>query len=193
MLSNLNKYKIVLCSNSPRRKELLKGLGIDFQVRVVDGIDETYDNTLSGDIIAQMISTKKIDVYSATMKSDELLITADTIVYSDNEVLGKPFDRTDAIRMLQKLSGKSHDVITGVSVQTIDNRITFSVITKVTFANISDDEIIYYVDKFKPYDKAGSYGIQEWIGYIGVKMIEGSFFNVMGLPIQKLYSILKTL
>lgn len=191
VLPNLKQYKIVLCSNSPRRKELMRGLGLDFQTRVIDGIDESYDKSLPGEDIAKIISEKKAESYKATMSSDELIITADTIVYVDGEVLGKPQDRLDAIRMLKMLSGKSHDVITGVCIQTQTKCTSFSVKTKVTFAQMTDDEINFYIDNHKPYDKAGAYGIQEWIGYIGVESIEGSYFNVMGLPVQKLYSVLK--
>lgn len=191
VLPNLKQYKIVLCSNSPRRKELMRGLGLDFQTRVIDGIDESYDKSLPGEDIAKIISEKKAESYKATMSSDELIITADTIVYVDGEVLGKPQDRLDAIRMLKMLSGKSHDVITGVCIQTQTKSTSFSVKTKVTFAQMTDDEINFYIDNHKPYDKAGAYGIQEWIGYIGVESIEGSYFNVMGLPVQKLYSVLK--
>lgn len=191
VLPNLKQYKIVLCSNSPRRKELMRGLGLDFQTRVIDGIDESYDKSLPGEDIAKIISEKKAESYKATMSSDELIITADTIVYVDGEVLGKPQDRLDAIRMLKILSGKSHDVITGVCIQTQTKSTSFSVKTKVTFAQMTDDEINFYIDNHKPYDKAGAYGIQEWIGYIGVESIEGSYFNVMGLPVQKLYSVLK--
>ncbi len=191
VLPNLKQYKIVLCSNSPRRKELMRGLGLDFQTRVIDGIDESYDKSLPGEDIAKIISEKKAESYKATMSPDELIITADTIVYVDGEVLGKPQDRLDAIRMLKMLSGKSHDVITGVCIQTQTKSTSFSVKTKVTFAQMTDDEINFYIDNHKPYDKAGAYGIQEWIGYIGVESIEGSYFNVMGLPVQKLYSVLK--
>jgi len=192
VLSNLSEHKIILCSNSPRRKELLNGLNIDFQIRVIDGVDESYDEGLNGEDIAQMIATKKADAYKASMAADEITITADTIVYVDGDVLGKPTDRKDAIRMVNLISGRTHDVITGVCVQTLDRRVVFSVSTKVSFVPLSDAEIEFYVDKYKPFDKAGAYGIQEWIGYVGVDYIEGSFFNVMGLPIQKLYSVLKT-
>lgn len=193
ILPNLKQYKIVLCSNSPRRKELLKGLGLNFQTRIIDGIDESYDKSLPGEDIAKMISEKKAESYKATMSSDELIITADTIVYVDGEVLGKPQDKIDAARMLKMISGKCHDVITGVCLLTSNKRISFSVKTKVSFAQITDDEISFYIENYKPYDKAGAYGIQEWIGYIGVDSIQGSYFNVMGLPVQRLYSELKNI
>ena len=193
ILPNLKQYKIVLCSNSPRRKELLKGLGLNFQTRIIDGIDESYDKSLPGEDIAKMISEKKAESYKATMSSDELIITADTIVYVDDEVLGKPQNKIDAARMLKMISGKCHDVITGVCLLTSNKRISFSVKTKVSFAQITDDEISFYIENYKPYDKAGAYGIQEWIGYIGVDSIQGSYFNVMGLPVQRLYSELKNI
>ena len=193
VLPNLKQYKIVLCSNSPRRKELLKGLGLNFQTRIIDGIDESYDKSLPGEDIAKMISEKKAESYKATMSSDELIITADTIVYVDGEVLGKPQNKIDAARMLKMISGKCHDVITGVCLLTSNKRISFSIKTKVSFAQITDDEISFYIENYKPYDKAGAYGIQEWIGYIGVDSIQGSYFNVMGLPVQRLYSELKNI
>lgn len=193
ILPNLKQYKIVLCSNSPRRKELLKGLGLNFQTRIIDGIDESYDKSLPGEDIAKMISEKKAESYKATMSSDELIITADTIVYVDGEVLGKPQNKIDAARMLKMISGKCHDVITGVCLLTSNKRISFSIKTKVSFAQITDDEISFYIENYKPYDKAGAYGIQEWIGYIGVDSIQGSYFNVMGLPVQRLYSELKNI
>lgn len=193
ILPNLKQYKIVLCSNSPRRKELLKGLGLNFQTRIIDGIDESYDKSLPGEDIAKMISEKKAESYKATMSSDELIIAADTIVYVDGEVLGKPQNKIDAARMLKMISGKCHDVITGVCLLTSNKRISFSVKTKVSFAQITDDEISFYIENYKPYDKAGAYGIQEWIGYIGVDSIQGSYFNVMGLPVQRLYSELKNI
>lgn len=193
ILPNLKQYKIVLCSNSPRRKELLKGLGLNFQTRIIDGVDESYDKSLPGEDIAKMISEKKAESYKATMSSDELIITADTIVYVDGEVLGKPQNKIDAARMLKMISGKCHDVITGVCLLTSNKRISFSVKTKVSFAQITDDEISFYIENYKPYDKAGAYGIQEWIGYIGVDSIQGSYFNVMGLPVQRLYSELKNI
>lgn len=193
ILHNLDKYNIILCSNSPRRKELLKGLGISFRTRVIENIDESYDKNLSGIEIVEMITQKKAAAYKQTMNLNELIITADTIVYANGKVLGKPKDRHDAIRMLGLLSGKSHEVITGVCVQTFNKQILFSTSTKVEFMSLTDDEIEFYIDNYHPFDKAGAYGIQEWIGFIGVKSIQGSFYNVMGLPIQKLYTKLKEL
>lgn len=184
-------HKIVLASGSPRRKELLAGLGYDFEVRLLNSIDESYPEGLSGEEIAQHIATKKADAYRPTMAENELIITADTIVYLDGEVLGKPKDETEARRMLRMLSGKTHQVITGVTLLTAQQTRTFASVSDVTFAHLSDEEINYYVSHYHPTDKAGAYGIQEWIGFIGVERIEGSYFNVMGLPMQKLYSEMK--
>lgn len=187
MLDNLKKYNIILASNSPRRKELLSGLGISYEVKMISGIDETYLPHLKGSDIPEFISRIKAAAYKPYMAENDLVITADTIVYANNEVLGKPKDREDAVRMLKILSGKTHQVMTGVSITTKEFQKTFSSVSDVTFDYLSDEEIDYYIDQFKPYDKAGAYGIQEWIGFIGVSGIRGSYFNVMGLPVQKLY------
>jgi septum formation protein len=184
-------YKIVLASNSPRRKELLKGLSIDFEVRVIPGIDETHPPDIPPEEIPACLARKKADAYRATMKPDELVITADTVVVLDSDILEKPADREDAIRMIRRLSGRKHHVITAVALTTIGRRKEFSVKSTVDFAELTAEEIEYYVDRYKPFDKAGAYGIQEWIGYIGVRGIEGSFYNVMGLPVQRLYQELK--
>ncbi|MCH5176272.1 MAG: septum formation protein Maf [Prevotellaceae bacterium] len=184
-------YKIILASNSPRRKELLGGLGIDFEVRTLQGIDESYPSTLKGEDIPMHISAKKAEEYRATMADNEMIITADTIVYDNGEVLGKPKDREDAVRMLRQLSGHAHEVITGVSILTKSHAVQFASTSKVYFAALTDEEIYHYVDTFRPFDKAGAYGIQEWIGFVAVTRIEGSYFNVMGLPIQRLYTELK--
>jgi septum formation protein len=186
-------YKIILASNSPRRKELLKGLDFDFEVRVMSDIDETFPPDTPPEKIPACLARKKADAYLATMKPDELIITADTVVVLDNDILGKPADREDAIRMIRRLSGRKHQVITAVALTTIAKRTEFSVFSMVDFANLTDEEIEYYVDRYKPFDKAGAYGIQEWIGYIGVRSIEGSFYNIMGLPIQRLYQELKNI
>ena len=191
MLENLLKYDILLASNSPRRKELLAGLDIKYRVAALPDIDESYPEELSCDLVAEYISQKKALAYSQLMKEDSLIITADTVVVCENDVLGKPADSDDAKRMLRQLSGKTHKVITGVTIRTVKEDHSFSSISLVTFAELSDSEIDYYIEKYKPFDKAGSYGVQEWIGYIGVEKIEGSYFNVMGLPIQRVYSILK--
>ena len=184
-------YRVILASNSPRRKELLGGLGIDFEVRTLQDIDESYPDTLKGEEIPMFISGKKAEAYKRTMADDEMIITADTIVYDNGQVLGKPKDRGEAMQMLRELSGHAHEVITGVSIVTKEKTTQFASTSKVTFAALTDEEIAYYVDTYKPYDKAGAYGIQEWIGYVAVTRIEGSYFNVMGLPIQRLYTELK--
>ena len=183
--------RIILASNSPRRRELLSGLGFDYEVRVMKGIDESYPEGLSGQEIPVFISREKAAAY--TLAPDELLITADTIVYLEGRVLGKPADREEACQMLRDLSGKTHQVITGVCLTTSEWQHAFPCVSDVTFAQLSDEEIAYYVDRYKPFDKAGAYGIQEWIGYIGVTSLRGSYFNVMGLPIQRLYTELKRL
>lgn len=180
-------YKIILASNSPRRRELLGGLGIDFTVKVIGGIDESWPSDLKGEDIPLFISKEKAAPYKATIAPDELVITADTIVYVDGEVLGKPVDEADAKRMLRMISGRWHEVITGVTLMTAERERSFAVTTKVRFCNLQDSEIDYYIKNYAPMDKAGAYGIQEWIGYVGVEAIEGSYFNVVGLPVQRLY------
>ena len=193
MLDNLKKYKVVLASNSPRRKELLLGLGIDYEVKTLPDIDESFPEGLTEVETATYIARAKADVYRNIMQPDELIITADTIVWLDGEVMGKPLDGEDARRMLRALSGKTHQVITGVCLTTIDSQKAFATVTDVTFCHLSEEEIDYYVERYRPMDKAGSYGIQEWIGFVGVESISGSYFNVMGLPIQRLYTELKKL
>lgn len=180
-------YKIVLGSNSPRRRELLAGLGIDFEVKVIDGISETYPEDMPACDVAAYIAGEKADAYMASVSAGTLVITADTVVIVGNEILGKPASHADACRMLRLLGGRTHQVTTGVCLLTATCRRVFSVTTDVTFKQLSDEEIEYYVTNYKPYDKAGAYGIQEWIGYIGVTGIEGSYFNVMGLPVQRIY------
>jgi len=189
LLDNLSRFKIILASNSPRRRELLAGLGIEYEVKVIPGIDETYPETLKKGDIPMFISRKKAGAYN--VKDNELIITADTIVWVDSEVLGKPKDTKDAARMLRLLSGRIHQVYTGVTLTTAEWQRSFVVSSDVEFAELNDEEINYYIEHYKPFDKAGAYGIQEWIGYIGVKSISGSYFNVMGLPVQRLYSELK--
>ncbi len=180
-------YKIILASNSPRRRELLGGLGLDFTVKVISGIDESWPHSLKGEDIPLYISREKAAPYKSLIGPDELVITADTIVYVDGEVLGKPRDKADARRMLRLISGRWHEVITGVTLMTAARERSFAVTTKVRFCNLTDDEINRYVESGLPMDKAGAYGIQEWIGYVGVEAIEGSYFNVVGLPVQRLY------
>ena len=191
ILSNLSQYKIVLGSNSPRRRELLAGLDIDFEVQTIPGIDESFPKTLRPDEVPVYIARKMAEAYFPSMSADELFITADTFVWTFGEILGKPKDREDAITMLRKLSGRVHEVITGVCITTKEKTVSFFASSAVCFADLDDDEIIYYVDKYRPFDKAGSYGIQEWIGYVAVEAINGSFYNVMGLPVRLLYQELK--
>ena len=184
-------YHIILASNSPRRRELLSGLGLDYEVRTLPGIDESYPETLQGEEIPVYISSQKASAYLDELKENELLITADTIVWLDGRVLGKPSDEEDACQMLRALSGKTHQVITGVTLATTTFQKSFASVSQVTFATLSDEEIKYYISRYHPMDKAGSYGVQEWIGFVGVERIEGSYFNVMGLPVQRLYRELK--
>ena len=191
MLENLAAYRIILGSNSPRRRELLAGLDLSFDVHVIPGLEENYPDSLQPQEIPVFLSKQKAEAYLFTLEDQVLLITADTIVWNETEVIGKPKDREDAIRMLRSLSGHEHQVVTGVCLTTTKKQETFSVVSSVRFASLTDEEIIYYVDKYKPFDKAGAYGIQEWIGYVGVESISGSFYNVMGLPVQRLYQELK--
>ncbi|MBR5194467.1 MAG: septum formation protein Maf [Bacteroidaceae bacterium] len=193
MLDNLNKYKIVLASNSPRRKELLSGLGVDYVVKTMPDVDESYPDGLSGEEIAKHIARGKAEAYRSLIQADELVITADTIVWLDGTVMGKPKDEEEAKDMLMRLSGKTHQVITGVCLTTAFMQKTFATVTDVTFATLTDEEVDYYVPRYQPMDKAGSYGVQEWIGFVGVENLSGSYFNVMGLPIQRLYTELKKL
>lgn len=185
--------KIILASNSPRRRELLAGLDLDFEVKVIKGIDESYPETMAPDKVAQYIAAKKADAYVPAIHEDDLVITADTVVIVDNDILGKPHDESEAKAMLRRISGRSHQVVTGVCLVTKDKRREFSVSTDVTFRSLSESEIDYYVSHYRPFDKAGAYGIQEWIGYVGVTGLNGSYFNVMGLPVQRIYSELQLL
>lgn len=191
MLDNLKKYKIILASASPRRRELLAGLDVDFVVRTLPDVDESFPADLQGGEIPLYISKKKADVYRPFMADDELVITADTIVWLDGKALGKPVNENDAFAMIRNMSGKTHSVFTGVTITTKNVQHSFVAQSDVTFAELSDDEIEYYITKYRPMDKAGAYGAQEWIGYIGMSNIVGSYFNVMGLPVQRLYSELK--
>ena len=181
-----SKTKLILASNSPRRKELLAGLDIPFEVHVLQGVDESYPKSLPSEQVAEFIATQKAKAYE--VNPDEIVITADTVVVVDDEILGKPADEEDAKDMLRKISGKSHHVITGVCLKGYDKQKSFSVDTEVTFKVLQDSEIDYYIKHYRPFDKAGAYGIQEWIGYIGVTSIQGSYFNVVGLPVQRIYN-----
>ena len=191
MLSKLNKYHIILASKSPRRQELLRGMGVNFEILTKE-TPENYPSDLPLDEVPKYLSLQK----SLAFKDDELpaeylLITSDTVVICQGEILGKPKDREDASRMLQLLSGKTHHVVTGVTVRSAEKTESFAVRSNVTFARLDDEEIDYYIEHCKPFDKAGAYGIQEWIGYVGISGLEGSFYNVMGLPTRKLYQCLK--
>lgn len=183
--------KLILSSNSPRRKELLGGLDLPFEVRVITGIDESYPPDLAIDDIPLHIAKAKASAYLPDMADDEVILTADTIVALGERVLGKPRHTDDARAMLHLLSGCTHRVVTGVCLTTRTDQRSFSVVTEVTFRHLSTEEIDYYVDRYRPLDKAGSYGIQEWIGYVGVTGIKGSYFNVVGLPVQRIYEELK--
>ncbi len=184
-------YKMILASNSPRRRELLAGLGVDFEVSVLPDIDESYPASLPALQTAEYIACKKAAAYREVMADDELVITADTVVIVGDEVLGKPSDAAEAALMLRKLSGRTHQVVTGVCLTTCEQTVQFSVRTDVTFKQLTDDEIDFYIKKYQPFDKAGAYGIQEWIGYIGCTGLNGSYYNVMGLPVQRIYTELQ--
>jgi len=179
-------YKIILASRSPRRRELLKELGIEFEVALMN-YDESYPEGLNGEEIALHIAIAKARSFRNNIAGDEIVITADTIVWCNGEVLGKPVDEEDAKSILGKISGRTHEVITGVCLLSKLHEKSFTVSTNVTFCTLTDEEIKYYIDHYDPYDKAGAYGIQEWIGIIGCSRIEGSYFNVVGLPVQRLY------
>lgn len=193
MLDNLKNYRIILASNSPRRKELLSGLGVDYEVRTLPDVSEDYPDTLQGADIPLYIAREKAEAYRPLLQENELMITADTIVWLDGRVLGKPQDMAAAAQMLRDLSGRTHEVFTGVCLTTSCWQRSFSVGTEVRFSALADEEIEYYVQRFHPLDKAGAYGVQEWIGYVGVEHIAGSYFNVMGLPVQRLYRELKSI
>ena len=184
----MRDYHIILASNSPRRRELLSGLDLEYEVKVLPDIEEGYPEGLSMEEISRYIAAEKAAAYKDIIADNDLIITADTVVVLGDEVLGKPTDLDDARRMLRELSGKTHQVITGVYLMTKEKERGFSVVTDVTFKELSDEEIDYYVEKYRPLDKAGAYGIQEWIGYIGVTGLNGSYFNVMGLPVQRIYN-----
>ncbi len=187
----LKNYRIILASNSPRRKELLSGLDLNYEVRILPDIDESYPSDLQKEEIPVYIAKQKADAYKSFQQDNELLITADTIVWLEGKVYGKPTDETDAKNMLKELSGKTHEVLTGVCISDKQKEKSFCAVSKVKFAVLEEEEIDYYIEKYKPFDKAGSYGVQEWIGYIGVESLEGSFYNVMGLPVRMLYKALK--
>ena len=191
-MHSIKNYKLILASASPRRQQLMKDAGFTFEVRLKN-VEEKYPQELHCENVPEYLSKVKASAFREELKADEVLITADTVVCIHDRILGKPADRKEAISMLQELSGNRHLVVTGVSVTTRTEQLSFSSRTDVFFKRLSNEEIEFYVDTYKPFDKAGAYGIQEWIGYIGIERIEGSFYNVMGLPIQKLYETLRKL
>lgn len=186
IIDNLNNFRIILASRSPRRQQLLRELGLKFDV-IVREYNESYPESLIGAEIARYVASGKAHTYKNEISDNEIVITADTIVWCNNKVLGKPVNSEDAFRILGEISGNTHEVITGVTILSSSKEVTFSESTKVTFEPINSDEINYYVSNFMPYDKAGAYGIQEWIGIIACSHIDGSYFNVVGLPVQRLY------
>ena len=186
----LENYRVILGSQSPRRRELLAGLDIEFETLVLTG-EEHFPSSLSGEEIPLFLARQKADAYSGMLDGLTIVITADTIVWLDGRMYGKPHTEDEARQMLRSLSGRTHEVITGVCVRSSGREEAFAATTRVSFGRLSDEEIDYYVRKYRPMDKAGSYGVQEWIGYIGVESIEGSYYNVMGLPVQRLYQLLK--
>ena len=191
MLSNLKKYQVILASKSPRRQELLRGMGVDFSILTKE-TDESFPPEMPLEEVPKYLSLQKSLAFNEDeLPADYLLITSDTVVICEGEILGKPKDKADAVRMLRLLSGKTHHVVTGVTVRSAEKTESFAVRSNVTFATLDDEEIDYYIEHCKPYDKAGAYGIQEWIGYVGISGLEGSFYNVMGLPTRKLYGVLK--
>ena len=191
-MHSIKNYKLILASASPRRQQLMKDAGFTFEVRLKN-VEEKYPQEIHLENVPEYLSKVKASAFREELKADEVLITADTVVCIHDRILGKPADRKEAISMLQELSGNRHLVVTGVSVTTRTEQLSFSSRTDVFFKRLSNEEIEFYVDTYKPFDKAGAYGIQEWIGYIGIERIEGSFYNVMGLPIQKLYETLRKL
>ena len=192
MLSTLNKYQIILASKSPRRQELLRGMGVEFSIMTKE-TDESFPAEMPLDEVPKYLSLQKSLAFNDDeLPADYLLITSDTVVICEGEILVKPKDREDAARMLRLLSGKTHHVVTGVTVRSAEKTEAFAVRSDVTFAELDAEEIDYYIEHCRPFDKAGAYGIQEWIGYVGISGLEGSFYNVMGLPTRRLYQVLKS-
>ena len=190
MLENLEKYQIILASKSPRRQQLLSDLGVEFKVISYD-VEEVYPSDISVDEIPEYLAKLKAEPFRNEINDSTLVITSDTVVCIGDQVLGKPANRNEAVEMLQLLSGKVHQVSTGVCLYSKTKELSFSVSTNVWFKNLSNEEIEFYIENYRPYDKAGAYGIQEWIGFIAIEKIEGSYFNVMGLPVHQLYEALK--
>lgn len=190
-LDKLKRYRIILASASPRRKELLSKLDIDFTVKVLRDVDESFPASLPVVQVPQYISRKKADAYRQEMQENDMVITADTVVAVGRRILGKPKSAEEARVMLKLLSDRYHRVVTGVTIMTAKRIETFATVSRVRFTRLNDEEIDYYISKYKPFDKAGAYGIQEWIGMVGITELNGSYFNVMGLPVQRLYAKLK--
>lgn len=191
MLENLEKYKVMLASKSPRRRELLADLRVNFHCISIGGIDESYPEDMISTSVPQYLANKKADAYMQNLSDEEMIITADTLVIKGERILGKPKNHDEAFEMLKALSGEVHKVITGVCILTKNQRSSFTTETEVKFADLSEEDIRYYIDNFQPFDKAGAYGIQEWIGCVAVEWIKGSFYNVMGLPVHRLYKELQ--
>ena len=184
----LKPYRLILASQSPRRRQLLADAGIEFVLAPRFECEEAFPDTMPAAEVAEYLSSLKSEAYPEPLGANDILLTADTVVIACNRILGKPADRAEAIEMITMLSGREHEVVTGVTLRSAERVKSFSVVSKVRFRALLQEEIEYYVDTYRPYDKAGSYGIQEWIGYVGIEGIEGSFYNVMGLPVQRLYS-----
>jgi len=191
MLSHLKSKKIILASKSPRRQELLKGLDIQFEIKTKE-VDESYPLTMKPEQVPVFLAEKKADAFVDLLEKDTILITSDTIVIQGKNILEKPNSIEEGKAMIRKLSGQVHTVVTGVCIRTLEKIISFSDETRVLFTDLTDDEIDYYMKNYQPFDKAGSYGVQEWIGYVGIERLEGSYYNVMGLPVHKVYTALKT-
>lgn len=191
LLPNLKGKILILASKSPRRQELLKGLEVDFEIRTRE-VDESWPLDMDRSLVAEFVAGKKADAFMKELQANEVVITSDTTVYLEGEILEKPRDKTHALRMLAAMNGKTHTVYTGVCISTLDKRVAFTDATQVTFANLTPEEREHYVDTYQPYDKAGAYGAQELMGYVGIEKLEGSYFNVMGLPLHRLYQELKS-
>jgi septum formation protein len=193
MMNRLKEYRIILASQSLRRRELIKGLDVPFEIAEDYACDETYPSGMATDEVAAFLAEKKSEACPRKLSGNEILITADTMVKCQDQLIGKPASRQDAETMLRKLSGRKHEVITGVCMRTVERKKVFSVSSFVFFAELTPEDIAYYIDNYRPFDKAGAYGIQEWIGYIAIESIEGSYYNVMGLPVSRLWKELKSL
>ena len=192
-VGNCKTMKLLLASNSPRRRELLGLLDVDFEIVAPRDIEEVYSSALPAEEVAPYLSALKASAYADLPKGDKIVVTADTVVVCDGQILGKPKDRDEAIAMLHLLSGKTHKVVTGVTLMSEDQTVTFAETTLVTFDSLSDEMIETYVDRYRPFDKAGAYGIQEWIGCVGIRGINGCYYNVMGLPLHALHTHLRQL